>query len=87
MPFDYMQSNVSESFNEGIDGRFDESFVADVKERARLLFNLQLSLEDAIERINKDVEWEFDETWTAGLPPVHKQTREIVAAIYAKLTP
>ena len=86
MPFDYMQSNVSERFNEGIDQRFDESFVADVKERARLLFNLQLTLDEAVERITKNVEWEFDETWTGGTPRVHEQTREIVTAIYAKLT-
>ncbi len=87
MPFDYMQSNISEPFNEGIKGRFDESFVADVKERATLLFNLKLPLDEAVERISKDVEWEFDGTWTGGLPPVHKQTREIVTGVYTKLSP
>jgi len=86
MTFDYMQSNVSKRFNEDLGGRFDESFRADVQERARLLFNLRLSLDEAVERINKNVEWEFDGTWTSGLPPVHEQTREIVAAVYAKLT-
>ena len=85
MPFDYLQSNLSQRFNEGTAGRFDEAFVAEVKERAHLLFNLNVPLDEAVERINKNVEWEFDETWTKGLPPEHEQTREIVTAVFARL--
>ena len=86
MAFDYLESNLSKSFKESIAGRFDEAFVSEVKERSRLLFNLRVPLEEAIDRINKNVEWEFDGTWTGGAPPVHEQTREIVSAVYAHLT-
>lgn len=86
MAFDYLQSDLSERFQEAITGRFDEAFISEVKERATLLFNLRIPMEEAVDRISKNVEWEFDDTWTGGLPPVHEQTREIVAAVYAHLT-
>ncbi|MFH1530042.1 MAG: hypothetical protein ABIK09_04800 [Pseudomonadota bacterium] len=86
MTFDYMQSDVSERFNKDIEGRFDEAFLAEVQERARLLFNLHLPLDEAVERISKNVEWEFDRTWTSSLPAVHERTQEVVTAVYAKLT-
>ena len=85
MPFDYMQSSLSPQFEKATSGRFDEAFIKEVKERAQLLFNLKVPLDEAVERINKNVEWEFDGTWTKGLPPVHEQTREIVAAVFARL--
>jgi len=85
MGFDYMQSNLSKRFNAGLAGRFDEAFVAEVKERARLLFNLRVPLDEAVERISKNIEWEFDDTWTGGTPPVHEQTREIVTGVFAHL--
>mgnify|MGYP006971723941 CR=1 FL=1 len=86
MTFDYLQSNLSKSFGEDIKGRFNDAFMAEIQERARLLCHLGVSLDEAVERINKNVEWEFDETWTTGLPPVHAQTRELVTAVYAKLS-
>ncbi|MBM4370679.1 MAG: hypothetical protein FJ098_03450 [Deltaproteobacteria bacterium] len=85
MTFDTMCSNLSPEFAESIQGRFDEMFLREVRERARLLFNLKVPLEEAIRRIQENVLWEFDDTWTGGQPAVHGRTREVVTGIYAHL--
>ena len=86
MPFDYMKSDLSKGFGDTISGRFDESFIAEVKERARLMFNLRVPLEDAIRRITENIEWEFDETWTTSQPELPAHTTELVTGVYAHLT-
>lgn len=86
MPFDYMKSDLSKDFNDKIRGRFDEAFIAEVKERAKLMFNLRVPLEDAIRRISENIDWEFDETWTTSQPQLPGQTTEIVTGVYAHLS-
>ena len=86
MPFDYMKSDLSKEFNDKIRGRFDEAFIAEVKERAKLMFNLRVPMEDAIRRISENIEWEFDETWTTTGQELPARTTELVTGVYAHLS-
>jgi hypothetical protein len=86
MPFDYVVSNLSARYGTELKARFNDTFVREVKERARLLFNLRVPLEDAIRRISENIEWEFDDAWTGGLPAIHKKTRDVIKSVYAHLT-
>ncbi len=83
--FDYLNSNLSAPFNAQMKVRSDESFVREVTERARMLFNLKYSPSDAIARIQKNLEWEFDDTWAVRPPDVHKKVKEIVEGIYKRM--
>ncbi|MBM4352307.1 MAG: hypothetical protein FJ109_00705 [Deltaproteobacteria bacterium] len=83
--FDYLNSNLSAPFNEQLKVRSDESFVKEVSERARMLYNLRYSPKDAVARIQKNLEWEFDDTWAVRPPDVFKKVKEIVDGIYKRM--
>ncbi len=83
--FDYLNSNLSEPFNEKVLVRSEEMFKREVLERARLLHNLKYSSKDAITRIKDNLSWEFDGTWTTRLPGIFEQIDELVNSVYKKL--
>ncbi len=86
-PFDYLISNLSKPVEQGLEQRHIDMFRREIRERAALLFNLQFQLEAAVERIENNLRWEFDETWTRVEPSVLHQVKEIVAEVYRKRTP
>jgi len=83
--FDYLNSNLSEPFNEKVMVRSEEMFKREILERAQLLHNLKYSSQDAIARIKENVTWEFDDAWTHKLPSVFGQIDELVKSVYKKL--
>jgi len=83
--FDYLNSNLSEPFNKKIRIRSSEMFEAEVRERAKLLFNLRFSVEKAISRIRHNLEWEFDQTWNKSAPAILEQLDSIVRNHYSKM--
>ena len=83
--FDYLNSNLSEPFNKKIRIRSNEMFDTEVRERARLLFNLRFSVDKAISRIRNNIEWEFDQTWNRSNPAILEQLDSIVRDYYSKM--
>jgi hypothetical protein len=85
MQFDYLVSNVSRSYTEGLKKRFDASFAEEVQARAQLLCNLGWTLEDARKQIKAAVAWEFDGTWNRPVPRLAKAVDEQTLVIYQRL--
>ena len=83
--FDYLNSNVSKAFNEKIRVRSEEMFEREVRERAQMLYNLRYSQEDAVTRIEDNLAWEFDDTWTQRAPSCQSRVSSLVAEIYGRL--
>lgn len=83
--FDYLNSNLSAPFNEQMKVRSNEAFVREVTERAQMLYNLKYAPADAIARIRKNLEWEFDDTWAVRFPDAHGKVKEIVEGIYKRM--
>ena len=83
--FDYLNSNISEPFNDKVRVRSEEMFKREILERSQLLYNLKYSSEDAITRIKENLSWEFDGTWTNKLPSVFEHIDELVKSVYKKL--
>jgi hypothetical protein len=81
--FDYLNPNISVAFNEKLAGRSRDAFEKEVKERARLLYNLKFGKKEAVDRIQRNIAWEFDSTWTSRLPDAHKLVKKIVGAVYS----
>jgi hypothetical protein len=80
--FDYLNSNLSQSFAKDIAPRAGEMFEQEVRERARLLYNLKYSVAEAIARIRNNIEWEFDQSWNKQDPAILQQVDKIVKAFY-----
>jgi hypothetical protein len=80
--FDYLNSNLSEQFNQKISVRSMEMFELEVKERTRLLFNLRYPEDKAVARIRNNIEWEFDHSWNANDPAVLDRVATIVKDYY-----
>lgn len=83
--FDYLNSDLSESFNKSVAARSDEMFEKEVKERARLLYNLRFSAKAAVARIRANIEWEFDNTWNKDDPAILKRLDAIVKAYFKSM--
>jgi len=83
--FDYLNSNLSAVFNEQLKVRSLESFEQEVAERARLLFNLKFSLDDAIARIKQNIAWEFDDAWAYQVPAIYSRIDAIVKDRYSRM--
>jgi hypothetical protein len=81
-PFDYLNSNLSARFGGEMRTRSVEEFEREIRERARLLFNLKYKAADAAARIRQNVAWEFDDAWTKALPDFATRIDDIVAAVY-----
>ena len=82
--FDYLSSNLSIRFTEELEGRCIEMFKREVRERAGLLFNLRFSQEEAVRRIESNIRWEFDDTWTRKEPLILPAVKDLVADVYRK---
>lgn len=80
--FDYLESNLSSKFAKELDGRSLEAFKQEVKERATLLLQLRYSASQAIARIEQNIRWEFDDTWTHKEPAVLGFVETIVGDVY-----
>ncbi len=80
--FDYLNSDLSEAFNESVTVRSGEMFEKEVNERVRLLYNLKFSAKEAIARIKNNIEWEFDHTWNDSDPAILKRLNTIVKGYY-----
>lgn len=83
--FDYLNSNVSVPFNESMADRSREAFSREVKDKARLMYNLRFGKKEAVERILGNIAWEFDDTWTTRLPEGYEDVESIVDAVYGKM--
>jgi hypothetical protein len=83
--FDYLNSNLSEGFGKKIVVRSGEMFVKEVRERARLLYNLKFAPDDAVARIQQNLAWEFDDGWKNSKPEVFGQIKQIVADLYGHM--
>lgn len=83
--FDYLNSNVSAAFNEKMRTRSLEAFEREVRERAKLLYNLRYPLDDAIARIKQNIVWEFDDAWVYRVPIIYSKVEEIVKERYARM--
>jgi len=84
--FDYLNSNLSKRFGKEIEKRSEETFEVEVRERARLLFNLGYGIKDAVERIKKNIEWECDDAWTLKLPGFYEKVEAITKDQYDRLS-
>jgi len=83
--FDYLNSNISKPFNEALEVRSDEMFSREVREKARLLYNLRYGKEKAIARIKNNIDWEFDHSWNKNDPTILGRVEEIVADAYKRM--
>lgn len=83
--FDYLNSDLSESFNKSVSARSDEMFEKEVTERAHLLYNLKYSAKEAVARIRSNIEWEFDHTWNKDDPAILKRLDSIVKGYFKNM--
>jgi hypothetical protein len=80
MPFDWMHPKRVK-----LEGRFTKQFVGEIKERARLLRNLNFSKKEATKRIQAALRWEFDkEVMSTPMPKFYKDVPKLVKEIYGK---
>ncbi len=82
MPFDYMNSNLNPRQQKELASRFNDSFVAEITQRAKLLRNLKYSQKMAIERISADTKWECDRTRRNEDQAGPKQTTKMSKKVY-----
>ena len=70
-------------------GAFDAQYVAEIKARARLLFNLGFGPTHATASIERALAWEFDgRVWPKKAKPAFLgQVRTLVEEVYRRLTP
>lgn len=67
---------------------FERQFENAVRERARLLFNLKYPLAEAVQRIRRGLDWEFDATvWPKQPPAFFARVPGWVEAVYTQMTP
>lgn len=83
--FDYLNSNISEPFNEALVVRSDDMLQREVRDRARLLYNLRYDVKKATARIRNNVAWEFDHSWNKNDPAVLARVDDIVADVYKRM--
>jgi len=83
--FDYLNSNISVPFNEKISVRSTEMFELEVRERARLLYNLKFKQDQTIARLKHNISWEFDDAWTTGDHPLLARIDDMVATVYKRM--
>jgi hypothetical protein len=79
MPFDWYCPKTNPAFQKKLAGRFEESALAEIEQRAHLLLNLRFPREAAVARIQRNIAWEFELT---TLPKFAGKVREIVDRVY-----
>ena len=84
MQFDYLVSNVSRSYADGLKKRFDASFAQEVQVRAELLCNLGWTLEETRRQIKAGVAWEFDGSWNRPAPRLTRAVDEQTLLVYQR---
>jgi len=84
MPFDWMHATVPPPAGDP----FREQFLAAVRERARLFYNLGHPVEAATSRIEAALRWEFDaEVMPSPKAGFYKDVPKMVEAVYKRCTP
>lgn len=82
MPFDYYHPKIPEDFREKIKNRFYEMHYTEMRERAKLYFNLRFPRNKAIKRIKQNIEWDFE---LSVIPPFYNDVEKIVEEVYKYL--
>lgn len=83
MPFDYLHPDVNPKYTEATKANAEKAHLQAIKERAAMLHRLGYSKEDAIRRLEQNVEWDFDK-WADRLPSFYEQITAIVEQIYRR---
>ena len=79
MPFAWYHSQIPDAFKDKIANRFEEVYLSEVRDRARLFFNLRYPLEYAIHRLMENIEWEFE---LSVVPDFSRKIRDVVTEVY-----
>jgi hypothetical protein len=79
MPFDWYHPNIPERFQEKIQDRFHQAYIAETRFRARLFLNLGYTKEYAIKRIQENLAWEFE---LSSIPGFYDEIPAVVAEVY-----
>ncbi len=81
MPFDWMHTQVPATFARKIAGRFHESAVAELEQRARLLHGLRYPKAEAARKLQARVAWEFE---LSKPPAFAKEIPAIIDRVYGR---
>ncbi len=82
--FDWMETGPRRDGSAAFNRQFEQA----VRERARLMFNLNYTVTEAVRRIRLNLDWEFDTTiWPRKSPAFFEQVPTWVQAVYTQMTP
>ena len=84
MPFDYLESNVSERFEEVLRPHARDAHVRALRDRAAMLARFGYSREDVVRRLEQNVEWDYD-LWAKRMPDFYAEIPRIVEEVFQKV--
>lgn len=79
MAFDWMEGSP----RTWTAGSFRDQHVREIRERARLLYNLRFSAQATTQRIQRAIAWEFDDFASTPMPAFYDEVGALVEAVYA----
>jgi len=77
--FDWMEPGIPADFTKKMASRFNETGIAEIECRARLLHGLKYPKDRAIKRIQDNIAWDFE---LSKLPAFYKEIGAIVDRVY-----